>query len=280
MDAPHPDDVRLALRLADTADALTLRRFRAGDLRCRSKPDRTPVTDADTAVEAAVRRTLRAERPADAVAGEEGGGAVTGGRTWMVDPIDGTKNYLRGLPVWATLIALLDAGRPVLGVVSAPALRSRWWAARGAGALLRRAGAAPVPLRVSGVGRLADAYLSTTRTSTWHTFHSRPAYLALADACWEERAFGDFLQHCLVAEGVLDIAAEPVVAPWDVAAVRIVVEEAGGRCTDLRGGDPLRGTGALSANRELHRQALAILDRSPAGPAPDDHPPGEETPPP
>ncbi|QEV21103.1 histidinol-phosphatase [Streptomyces alboniger] len=258
---PQQADLELAMRLADTADRITTRRFQARDLRIREKPDRTPVTDADTTVEAAVRESVRAARPDDDFAGEETGGEVTAGRTWIVDPIDGTKNFLRGVPVWATLIALLEDGRPTVGVVAAPALRSRWWAAAGHGAWLRRgsAGAEPLRLHVSGVARLENAYLSTTNTRTWDAFHSRAAYLRLADACWEDRAFGDFLQHCMVAEGTVDIAAEPVVSPWDIAALQILVEEAGGVCTDLLGGSPQRGTGALSANPELHRLAVEAL---------------------
>ncbi|MFJ8229988.1 histidinol-phosphatase [Streptomyces sp. NPDC094448] len=274
---PRPD-LELALHLADIADSITTRRFQARDLRIQEKPDRTPVTDADTAVEAAVREALRSARPHDAFAGEETGGAVTAGRTWLVDPIDGTKNFLRGIPVWAALIALLEDGRPTVGVISAPALHSRWWAASGYGARLRRGptGSAPLPLRVSGATRLDHAYLSTTSTRTWDVFHSSAAYLRLAAACWEDRAFGDFLQHCMVAEGTLDIAAEPVVNPWDIAAVQILVEEAGGVCTDLLGAPPRSGTGALSANPRLHRLALEALSTrtgataGPGGAAPDD----------
>ncbi|MFH8983384.1 histidinol-phosphatase [Streptomyces varsoviensis] len=254
-------DLELALRLGDIADSITGRRFGARDLRVREKLDRTPVTDADTAVETAVREALRSDRPEDAFAGEETGGSVTAGRTWMVDPIDGTKNFLRGVPVWATLIALLEDGRPTVGVISAPALRSRWWAAAGQGAWLRRGAAdsAAVPLRVSAHTRLDHAYLSTTSTRTWDAFHSRAAYLRLAEECWEDRAFGDFLQHCMVAEGTLDIAAEPVVNPWDITAVQILVTEAGGVCTDLLGASPRGGTGALSANPRLHQLALTVL---------------------
>ncbi|WP_079143805.1 histidinol-phosphatase [Streptomyces luteocolor] len=258
---PQQADLELALELGDIADRVTTRRFRARDLRVSEKPDRTPVTDADTTVEAAVREALRAARPEDDFAGEETGGEATAGRTWIVDPIDGTKNFLRGVPVWATLIALLEDGRPTVGVVSAPALHSRWWAAAGSGAWLRRgpADSTPERLHVSGVTRLESAYLSTTNTRTWDAFHARAAYLRLADACWEDRAFGDFLQHCMVAEGTIDVAAEPVVSPWDIAALQILVAEAGGLCTDLRGASPQHGTGALSANPQLHRLAVEVL---------------------
>ncbi|WP_328589989.1 histidinol-phosphatase, partial [Streptomyces cacaoi] len=279
---PEPADLDLALHLADIADEITRRRFRARDLRVRSKPDRSPVTDADTAVETVLREAVAARRPADGFAGEETGGSPGAGRTWIVDPVDGTKNFLRGVPVWATLIALLEDGRPTVGVVSAPALHSRWWAATGRGAWLRRTseapawhtgsadaaggrarGAEPRRLAVSRVTEPGDAYLSTTRVHTWHTFHVRQAYLRLADACWEDRAFGDFLQHCMVAEGTVDIAAEPVVSPWDIAALQVLVEEAGGVCTDLYGADPQHGRGALSANPRLHTRALALLHPGP-----------------
>ncbi|MCP2258634.1 histidinol-phosphate phosphatase (EC 3.1.3.15) [Streptoalloteichus tenebrarius] len=253
------EDLDLALRLADTADAITLARFRARDLRVERKPDRTPVTDADVAVEDAVRAVLAEERPADAVAGEERGGEVGAGRAWVLDPIDGTKNFLRGVPAWATLIALVDAGTPVVGVLSAPALGRRWWAARGAGAWTSDLDGTRRRIAVSGVTELGDAYLSTTHLGSWVEHHSREAYLALVDSCWENRAFGDFWQHCLVAEGVIDLAVEPIVNPWDVAAVQVLVEEAGGRFSDLAG-TPRYDTGsALSSNGVLHDAALGVL---------------------
>ncbi|MGH3950183.1 MAG: inositol monophosphatase family protein, partial [Pseudonocardiaceae bacterium] len=171
----HRDDRDFALSLADAADRITLSRFRAGDLRVGSKPDRSPVTDADTAVEDAIRALIAENRPGDAVAGEERGGFHEGaltGRTWILDPIDGTKNFLRGVPVWATLIALVSDGVPVVGVVSAPALGKRWWAWAGGGAYTRD-GAGERRISVSGVGTLSDAYLSTTNLGTWTEYHSR-----------------------------------------------------------------------------------------------------------
>jgi histidinol-phosphatase len=249
-------DLALALRLADAADAITVDRFRARDLKITRKPDRTPVTDADTAVEDAIRAVLAAEVPADDVAGEERGGTIGAGRTWVIDPIDGTKNFLRGVPAWATLIALVIHGWPVVGVVSAPALGRRWWAAAAEGAYSDLG-----PLSVSGVDDLADAYVSTTDLGSWVEHHSREAYLRLVDACWESRAFGDFWQHCMVAEGVLDVAAEPIVNPWDVAALQVIVEEAGGRFTDLTGEATFMGGTALSTNGRIHDAALAKLAR-------------------
>lgn len=253
------DDLALALALAEVADVITLRRFTAADLRVDRKPDRTPVTDADLAVEDAVRSRLATERPGDAVIGEERGGHGSGGRAWVLDPIDGTKNFLRGVPAWATLIALVDGARPVVGVISAPALGRRWWAAEGDGAHVAGADGAARPIAVSAVPELADAYVSTTHLGDWSRYRSRSAYLALVDACWENRAFGDFWQHCLVAEGAIDLAAEPVVNAWDVAAVQVIVEQAGGRFTDLSGAPTHDGGSALSSNGLLHDAALALL---------------------
>jgi histidinol-phosphatase len=257
----YANDLDLADRLADAADVITTTRFRALDLSFHRKPDRTPVTDADTAVEDAIRTVLATERPGDLVAGEERGGDATGpGRIWVVDPIDGTKNFLRGVPVWATLIALVEDGDPVVGMISAPLLGRRWWAAMGKGAWLRDV-AGVRRISVSGVQYLSDAYLSTTDLNTWTEFHSRDNYLALTEACWESRAFGDFWQHCLVAEGAIDIAAEAIVNPWDVAAAQVLVTEAGGRFSDLSGKPRFDGGSALSTNGLLHGEALAILQR-------------------
>lgn len=254
-------DTELALRLADAADDITAARFRAADLRVSRKPDRTPVTDADLAVEDRIRDLLAVARPADQIAGEERGGTIGAGRTWLIDPVDGTKNFLRGVPAWATLIALLVEGRPVVGVASAPALRRRWWAAAGQGAWTSTDGGAPARISVSGVDSLDDAYLSTTDLGSWTRYHSRAAYLALVDACWESRAFGDFWQHCLVAEGSMDVAAEPIVNPWDVAALQVLVTEAGGRFTDLAGVPTYDGGSALSTNGFLHDAALSVVAR-------------------
>ena len=256
----HGPDLAFALELADTADAITSSRFRSADLAVRSKPDRTPVTDADTAVEDAVRAMLAERFPGDAVVGEERGGEIGGGRNWVLDPIDGTKNFLRGMPAWATLIALVVDGTPAVGVASAPALGKRWWAAAGEGAWAAEAGHAPVRLAVSQVAELADAYVSTTDLGSWVEHHSREAYLRLVDACWESRAFGDFWQHCLVAEGAIDVAAEAIVNPWDVAALQVLVEEAGGRFSDLSGAARFDGGTALSTNGLVHDGALRLLD--------------------
>ncbi len=247
-------DLDLALRLADAADAVTLPRFRATDLRVTRKPDRTPVTDADTAAEESLRALIAAERPGDDVLGEEGGGEVGAGRGWVLDPIDGTKNYSRGLPVWATLIALTVDGEPEVGVVSAPAMGRRWWAARGQGAWVTD-GVGTRRIAVSGVADLADAYLSTTDSRHF----AGDGWARLAAAVWETRAFGDFWQYCLVAEGALDGCADPLANPWDLAAVVPIVHEAGGRLTDLRGKPGFRGGDGLATNGLLHDAAVRLV---------------------
>ena len=254
------DDHALALRLADTADAITVDRFRAADLRVTRKPDRTPVTDADTATEDALRAVIGAERPGDAVLGEERGGELPeSGRGWVLDPIDGTKNYSRGVPAWATLIGLTVHGRAVVGIASAPALGRRWWGAHGLGAWTSENGGPPRRITVSGVADLADAYLSTTDFRTFSENGDLPRWLALADACWETRAFGDFWQYCLVAEGVIDVAVDRAASVWDLAALVPILDEAGGRLTDLDGVATHDGGNALASNGHLHHAALEVL---------------------
>ena len=254
------DDLALALQLADAADAITLDRFRAADLRVTRKPDRTPVTDADTAAEDALRAVLGTVRPGDAVLGEERGGELPeSGRCWVLDPIDGTKNYSRGVPAWATLIGLTVHGRAVVGVASAPALGRRWWGAQGLGAWTSENGGPPRRITVSGVADLADAYLSTTDFRTFTHRGDRQHWIALADACWETRAFGDFWQYCLVAEGVIDVAVDRAASVWDLAALVPILDEAGGRLTDLDGVATHAGGNALASNGHLHDAALTVL---------------------
>lgn len=257
--APVGPDLDLALSLADLADEITTARFGALDLRVQQKPDLTPVTDADEAVEQAVREALAHERCGDAILGEEQGGTpVFAGRQWVLDPIDGTKNFVRGVPVWASLIALLQDGVPVVGVISAPALNRRWWAARGLGAHTSFAGAAPRRLSVSGVAELDSASLSFSSLSGWAERGLRESFVALTDAVWRVRAYGDFLSYCLVAEGAVDIAAEPEVKLWDLAPLDVLVREAGGTFTNLAGVDGPHGGSAVASNGLLHS---AVLDR-------------------
>jgi histidinol-phosphatase len=252
------DDVKLALQLADEADALTMERFGALDLRIETKPDLTPVTDADRGAEEALRAMLSAHRPDDALLGEEfGGTAVFAGRQWVLDPIDGTKNFVRGVPVWATLIALLVDGVPQVGAVSAPALGRRWWAGAGAGAFTSFGGKTR-RISVSGVDELGSASLSFSDLTTgWDDGRSK--FLDLNDAVWRVRGYGDFWSYCLVAEGAVDIAAEPEVKLWDLAALDILVREAGGRFTSVEGSPGPHGGSAVATNGLLHDRVLASL---------------------
>jgi histidinol-phosphatase len=244
------------------------------------------VTDADTATEDALRAVLATHRPEDAVLGEERGlapgspapGSPAAGsrtpetpaagsreRSWILDPIDGTKNFSRGMPVWATLIALTEGGKPTVGVVSAPALGRRWWASAGGGAFAGNPANPDHPagairrISVSGVSQLSDACLSTTELSTWAELGALPRYLDLAGRCWVVRAFGDFWQHVLVAEGAIDLGIDGEANAWDLAAVQLIVTEAGGRFSDLAGVDRFDGGSGVSSNGLLHDVALAVL---------------------
>ncbi|HEY1841846.1 MAG TPA: histidinol-phosphatase [Mycobacterium sp.] len=259
------DDLAVALTLADQADAVTMARFGALDLQVDTKPDLTPVSDADRSVETGLRGTLSRARPGDSVLGEEFGGSTTlAGRQWIIDPIDGTKNFVRGVPVWASLIALLDDGVPGVGVISAPALNRRWWAAAGAGAFVAVGAVAARRLSVSSVAQLNSASLSFSSLSGWNRLGLRDSFLDLTDEVWRVRAFGDFLSYCFVAEGAVDIAAEPEVSVWDLAPLDILVREAGGTFTSLAGDAGPHGGSAVATNGLLHDQVLARLaaDRS------------------
>src|SRR5919106_2492304 len=220
-------DLELARRLADAADVISLPRFRTG-LAIETKPDLTPVTEADRAVEAELRRILDQERPDDAILGEEHGAAGSGSRRWLLDPIDGTRNYVRGIPVWATLIALEEDGLVRLGMVSAPALGRRWWAERGSGAF-----ANDEPISVSGISEIEESVLS---------FAIEREMPAVAERAWHTRGFGDFWSYMLVAEGGVDGAVDAVgVSEWDLAAMQVIVEEAGGRFSDREGAPRIDG---------------------------------------
>ncbi|PPK98723.1 histidinol-phosphatase [Kineococcus xinjiangensis] len=255
----YDDDLRLAHVIADQVDGLTMDRFRARDLRVETKPDLTPVTDADRAAEELVRSQLKRTRPRDSVLGEEYGLVGHGQRQWVVDPIDGTKNFVRGVPVWATLIALLDDGVPVLGVVSAPALGKRWWASRGSGAWSGRSLASAVRLSVSGVRSLADASFAYSSLSGWEEAGRLEGFLELSRRVWRTRGYGDFWSYMLLAEGAVDVAAEPELALHDMAALVPIVEEAGGRFTSRDGVDGCGGGNAVVTNGHLHEEALRYL---------------------
>ncbi|MFT0847466.1 histidinol-phosphatase [Actinomycetaceae bacterium L2_0104] len=254
------DDLLLALDIADRVDALTMERFRADDLVVETKPDLTPVSDADKNAEQIVRNLLTQHRPDDEIYGEEQGGSLEhSARRWILDPIDGTKNFVRGVPVWATLLALESGGEVVLGVVSAPALGRRWWAAQGMGAFLRTGQNPPEALRVSAVSAIEDASLSYSSLSGWQERGQAESFYQLATACWRSRAYGDFWSYMMVAEGTVDIAAEPELEIYDMAALVPIVIEAGGTFTSLEGEPGPWGTSAIASNALLHEGARAIL---------------------
>ena len=256
----YDDDLRLAHVIADQVDSMTMSRFKSQDLRVETKPDTTPVTDADRSAEEIVRSQLGRTRPRDAVIGEELPDTGHGPRQWVIDPIDGTKNFVRGVPVWATLIALIDNGQVVLGVVSAPALGRRWWAAVGSGAWTGKSLAAASRLHVSQVNRLEDASLSYSSLSGWEEQGRLEAFLDLTRSVWRTRGYGDFWSYVLVAEGAVDVAAEPELALHDMAALVPIVTEAGGRFTALDGTPGPFGGSAVATNGALHDQVLALLD--------------------
>ncbi len=259
MDNRLTDDLRLAHLLADDADSITMSRFKALDLHVTAKPDLTPVTDADTAVEESIRRTLGRARPRDAVHGEEMADTGWGPRRWVVDPIDGTKNFVRGVPVWATLIGLVVDGEVVVGVVSAPALGRRWWASKGGGAFSGKSLMQSAPIHVSDVGSVEDASLSYSSISGWVDTGRGQGFVDLLRRCWRTRAYGDFWSYMLVAEGAVDIACEPELALHDMAACSVVVTEAGGRFTDLSGVDGPNGGNACATNSRVHDAVLHQL---------------------
>ncbi len=255
----YDDDLRLAHVLADSADSISMARYKALDLKVDSKPDLTPVTDADTTVEETIRSTLSRARPRDAVLGEEFGATGHGPRRWVLDPIDATRNYVRGVPVWATLIALMDGDDVVAGLVSAPALGRRWWAGLGSGAWTGKSLTSASRMSVSAVGALGDASLSYSGLSGWDGHGRADAFLGLAADVWRTRAYGDFWSYMLVAEGAVDVAAEPEVALHDLAAPSIIVTEAGGRFTDLAGVDGPAGGSAVATNGLLHDEVVQRL---------------------
>jgi histidinol-phosphatase len=258
------EDLNVALELADVADRITMARFRATDLIVETKPDLTPVSEADKAVERAIREMLAEVRPQDAVFGEEYGAsdAPAGSRRWIIDPIDGTKGYVRGIPVWATLLALQADGEIMVAVASAPAMRSRWWAGRGLGASVDDGlSDGSRQLRVSGIGELADAQLSYAGLEDWKAIGRLEPALALIGSCWRTRNFGDFWSYMLVADGAIEIGLDPVASLWDLAAPQLIVAEAGGRFTDLGGVQTADGGDAIATNGLLHDAALAIIGR-------------------
>ena len=256
-------ELAFALTLADRADAISLSRYQALDLEITTKPDNSPVTDADKAVERAIIDAIAAKYPSDGVVGEEFGTSGSKDRYWVIDPIDGTKNFLRGVPTWATLIALVENEKVVTSVVSSPALYRRWYATAGGGAFVIEGvinGVSNSPARklaVSKVSAIKDASIAYSDFQGWGA--RRPAFEKLLDGAWRTRGLGDFWSHMLVAEGAVDVAIEPSLALWDMAALDLIVREAGGRFTSLDGVDGPFGPNAISTNGALHDAILEAL---------------------
>jgi histidinol-phosphatase len=247
-------DLDLALALADAADRITMAHYQSASLVVRTKVDLTPVSEADEAVERMVRERLADERPDDGIVGEEFGSTGSGSRRWILDPIDGTKNYVRGVPVFATLIGLEDDGVMSVGVISAPAMGRRWWAARGAGAFVNGR-----TMHVSRIGALEEAFVGYDAITDFDKAGTTDAFLTLARRAGRSRGYGHFWAHMLVAEGAIEIAVEPAVALWDMAAVQVIVEEAGGRFSDLTGAARSDGGSGLSTNGLVHDVVLELF---------------------
>jgi histidinol-phosphatase len=277
----YTDDLRLAHLLADDADSISSDRFKALDLHVMTKPDLTPVSDADQAVEESIRRTLSRTRSRDAITGEETGSTGSSSRRWIVDPIDGTKNYVRGVPVWATLIALAVEDEVVMSVVSAPQLGRRWWAAQEQGSWTGKSLMKATRNTVSDVRRLEDASFAYSDLTGWEERGRLDETMALMRRVWRTRAYGDFWSYMLLAEGAVDIAAEPELALYDMAALVPIVTEAGGTFTSLDGSPGPWGGNALATNGHLHDAALSFLGSLPDGDDDPDWPtsgPGTVTP--
>ncbi len=264
MSGRYDDELALALELADLADAVTLPAFTGRTFTVGHKHDRTEVTEADRGAEAAIRARLAVARPDHAVLGEEEGlvGPPDAAHRWIVDPIDGTSNFVKGIPIWATLVALQHNGQVVVGVASAPALGRRWWAVRGGGAFagpIRAPGGEGRSIHVSDIATIADAHLAYSDVGSFAQHGIGTELTGLTARAWRARGLGDFWMHVLVAEGAFDAAMEPIVNVWDLAALQIIVEEAGGRFTDLGGNARPDGGSAVSSNGHLHPEVLAAL---------------------
>ena len=265
MSHSYNDDLRLAHLLADNADSLAMDRFLAVDLKISTKPDLTLVTEVDQSVEEVIRRTLKSARTRDMILGEEHGeedGSVgVSERRWIIDPIDGTNNFVRGVPVWATLIALEENGEIVASCVSAPALSRRWWATKGGGAFTGKSLRHPRQIHVSTISDISNASFSYSSPGGWDEVGKLDRFIALTRRCWRSRAYGDFWSYMLLAEGAVDIAAEPDLEVYDMAALVPIVTEAGGRFTSLSGVPGPWGGNAVATNGVLHDEVLSRLGR-------------------
>ena len=257
-------DLQLALELAAIADGITMARYLAQDLVVLTKPDNTPVTDADKATEEALRKHLAKERPTDGLVGEEFGNEnKDAARYWVIDPIDGTKNFMRGVPTWATLIGLVErqddgSKKVIVGLASAPALFRRWYASSGNGAFTTLNNGSPRKICVSKVSELSNASIAYSDFQGWSDRLVK--FQNLVSACTRSRGYGDFWSHMLVAEGAVDIAAEPSLALWDMAALDVIVREAGGTFSNLIGDSGPFGGSGISTNTLLHSKVMAALN--------------------
>ncbi|MCR2784567.1 MULTISPECIES: inositol monophosphatase family protein [unclassified Microbacterium] len=253
------DDLALALRLADAADAVSMGRFDAADLDVQLKADASHVTEADLATERAIRAILENERPGDGIFGEEFGSSGDAARQWIIDPIDGTANYLKGIPMWTTLIALAVDGVPRIGVASQPALGRRWWGATGLGAWTNTPGGEPRRLAVSRIDSIAEASASFQSISQWDDAGHLDDVVRLSRAVWRDRGYGDTWPYMLLAEGRLEFVAEFDVKEYDIAALVPIISEAGGRFTSFDGTDSIGERSAVATNGILHDDFLRLL---------------------
>jgi histidinol-phosphatase len=247
------DDLALALELADVADAISMERFRAHDLKIDAKPDLSPVTEADHAIERHARERIGAERPDHAIIGEEFG--VVGDRNatwrWVIDPIDGTRSFVRGNETWATLIALQRDGESVVAVASAPAMRLRFSATRGGGSFLNGR-----QIHVSKIAEISEALITHTAIRGFVITKQADRLVALAGRCWDARGIGNSMSHLAVARGTADIGWTSRANLWDFAALSLIVTEAGGRFTDRSSDDANLGGTGISSNGLLHDLVL------------------------
>ena len=258
-------DLELALKLADLADSISLPRFYAQDFKIETKPDATPVTEADRSVEQALKELLKTMRPADSIIGEEYGISGDnlhgeGSRTWIIDPIDGTANFMRGVPVWATLIALAVDGKPIVSVVSAPAMGRRWWAAPGLGAMTKQIDGRITKLGVSSIDALEHASMSYVSLKLWDEIGQLDNLMNLVRTVWRTRAFGDFWSYMLLAEGAIDLTCEHGLQIYDIAALVPIVEQAGGRITDFVGELTPESSHVIATNSLIHEQVRAFFN--------------------
>lgn len=253
-------DLELALSLADLADSISLPRFRALDLKIDTKPDLSPVTDADQAVERAILDQLKISRPGDAVLGEEFGTSGNANRCWIIDPIDGTANFVRGVPIWASLIALSVEGKPVVSVVSAPAMGLRWYGSPETGSVAVGLDGKKRQLSVSRIGKLEDASLSYNNLKLWQSSGKLEKLLELSSRVHRTRAYGDFWSYMLLAEGALDIVAEHDLKIYDIAALVPIVEQAGGSFGDLSGELSEQSSSVLATNSLLQDQLVKFFE--------------------